>query len=91
MPRKDDSTNAQECGQHDVRPPADGFAIERGILGGHDGGGNEEGDSGVIDASEAFHKSLLGDAAHCMPEAAADEALAGREEKCCCEKDICLG
>ena len=67
VPRQDDAADAEGGGADNVCPAADGFAVEGGVFCGHDGSGDEEGDTGVVDAGEAFHQVLLGDAVHCVP------------------------
>lgn len=91
MPWQDDAANPKNGGKRDVRPLTDGFAVECSVLRCHDRGRDEHGNAGVVHASKAFHESLLGDAAHCMPHAATNEAFACCEEECCGKEDIRLG
>ena len=81
VPGQEDAAEAEGGGGGEVDPAGEGLAVEGGVLCGHDGRGDEEGDAGVIDAGEALHEGLISDGVHGVPEGAADEAFAGGEEE----------
>lgn len=68
VPGEDDTADAEAGGQAHVCPARDGFAVEGGVLSGHDGCCDEERDAGVVDASEALEKCLMGDGVHGVPD-----------------------
>ena len=91
VPREDDAADAEEGGEGHVGPAGDGPAVEGGVFGGHDGGGNEERDAGVVDAGEALEEGLVRDGVHGMPHGAAHEAFAGGEEEDSGDEDVGVG
>lgn len=91
LPGENDSADTKRGRRDDIGPAADWFAVKGGILARHDGGGDQERNSCIIDAGETFHKALLGDAVHRVPHAAADQTFAGREEEHGRKKDVGIG
>lgn len=88
MPGQDDAGNAKGQGQQDVSPTGEGLAVKGSVLGGDDGGGDQERDACVVDAGKALHEGLAGYAVHGVPDGAADQALAGGEEEHSCYHDV---
>lgn len=81
MPGEENATDAEEGGDEHVSPPAHWLAVESRVLGRHDAGCDQEADTSVIDAGKALEKCLMRDGVHGVPDGAADEALARREEE----------
>ena len=59
VPGKYGARDAENECQGQIDRAADGLAVEGCVFCGHDGGGYEERDAGVVDAGEAFKKSLV--------------------------------
>jgi hypothetical protein len=91
VPGEQDAADAQEGRDEHVCPSRDGLAVEGGVLGGHDASGNEQADACVVDAGEAFEQRLVRDGVHRVPDCAADEALARREEEDGGDEDVGFG
>jgi hypothetical protein len=91
VPRQEHAADAEGGGDEHVGPPADGLAVEGGVLGRHDAGGDEEADARVVDAGEALEQRLVADGVHGVPDGATDEALAGREEEDGGNEDVGFG
>ena len=91
VPGDDGSAQAEDGGGDDVDPAAQRLAVKGRVFGRDDGGGDEEGDARVVDAGETLEECLVGDAVHCVPHAAADEALARSGEEDCGEEDVGVG
>lgn len=67
-PGEDNARNPEGEGYRHVEGAGDGLVIEGAVFSGDDGGGDEEGDAGIVDAGEALHEGLLGDGRHCVPD-----------------------
>lgn len=85
VPGQDDAGDAESRGGDEVNGAGDGLAVEGRVLGRHDGGGDQQRDAGVIDAGEALEQRAVRDTVHGVPEAGADEALAGGEKEDGCD------
>lgn len=81
VPRQDDAGDAEHGGEAHVGPAADGVAVKRRVLGGHDGGGDEQRDAGVVDAGKHGHGLDVGDGAHGVPDGGAHQRQAGHHEE----------
>lgn len=91
MPWQNNTGHAESCSGHDISPSANRLAVERSVLGGHDGGRNEERNAGVINTRKALHEILFGNTAHRMPHATTDQTFASREKEDGSEEYIRLG
>ncbi|KFY91809.1 hypothetical protein V498_05302 [Pseudogymnoascus sp. VKM F-4517 (FW-2822)] len=91
VPGQDDTGNAEGGSGDEVDGAGDGLAVEGRVLRRHDRGGDQQRDAGVIDAGEALEQRAVRDTVHSVPEAGADEALAGGEEEDGCDDLIGCG
>ena len=76
MPRHDNPHDSQTQSSRHVQPARSRFAVKGGVLGGHDARGDQERDTGIVDARETLHQRAVRDGVHSVPHAAANEALA---------------
>ena len=53
VPWQDYTADAEASGQHHVGPSTDRLAVESGVFGSHDRGGDQKGDAGVVNAGKA--------------------------------------
>ena len=90
-PGENAACSAKDDGEGHVDGAAHGFAVEGGPFGREDGGGDEEGDAGVVDAGEAVEEAFVGDAVHGVPHDAAEEAFAGGGEEAGGDEDVPAG
>lgn len=88
VPREDDAADAENGREDHVDPAAHGLAVKGGVLGGHDGGGNQQRDARVVDAGKSGDEMDVGDGVHGVPDGAADQALAGGEEEHGGDEDV---
>ena len=88
MPGQNCTADAErKCGA-DPEPAGCRLTVKGSVLGRHDAGRDEKGDAGIVDAGEAFHERLLGDAVERVPHGAADEAFCGGEKEHGCDEDV---
>lgn len=81
VPRHDHPPNTQNSSEAHVHPSADRVAVESGVFGGHDGGGNEQRDAGVVHASKHGDGVDIGNGAHRVPNGGAYQRQAGHHEE----------
>ena len=91
LPGEDGAEDAEHSRQGHVDAAGDGFAVEGCPFGGEDAGCDEKGDSGVVDAGEAFEQGFVCDAVHGVPHGGADEAFAGGGEEDGGDPDVGFG
>lgn len=91
VPRQDHPSNAQESSEAHVHPSTDRVAVESCVFGGHDGGGNEQRDAGVVHASKHGDGVDIGNSAHGMPNGGAHQRQAGHHEEDGSNNNVRLG
>lgn len=91
MPWKDNTTDAQKSSKGHVDSSADGITVKGGILGCHNGSGDEEGYSGVVDAGENGNGIDVGYGVHSVPYDGAAKGKTCHEEEDGSDDNVSIG